>query len=109
MTVTDYLLHVFYLIDRECEALNVPRMVRSRGPQPTLSDSEVITMFWRASSQGEVVRARRRRRRPARATVAAVREAGSGTARESASGEEEMLEGVRGLPVPSPKLESMVV
>ena len=108
MTVTDYLLHVFYLIDRECEALNVPRMVRSRGPQPTLSDSEVITMFWRASSQGEVVRARRRRRRPARATVAA-REVGSGTACEGASEESARSEGARGLPVPSPKLESMVV
>ena len=44
MTVTDYLLHVFYLIDTECEALNLRRLIRTRGPQPTLSDSEVITM-----------------------------------------------------------------
>jgi hypothetical protein len=43
MTVTDYLLHVFYLIDTEIEAMNLPRL-RRRGPRPTLSDSEVITM-----------------------------------------------------------------
>ena len=42
MTVTDYLLHVFYLIDTEIKALNL--RLRRRGPQPTLSDSEVITM-----------------------------------------------------------------
>jgi hypothetical protein len=34
---------VFYLIDTELAALNLPRL-RQRGPQPTLSDSEVITM-----------------------------------------------------------------
>jgi len=44
MVVTDYLLHVFYLIDTECEALNLSKRVRQRGPQPTLRDSEVITM-----------------------------------------------------------------
>lgn len=43
MTVTDYLLHVFYLIDTELKALNLPRL-RQRGPAPTLADSEVITM-----------------------------------------------------------------
>ena len=43
MTVTDYLLEVFYLIDTEIEAMNLPRL-RRRGPRPTLSDSEVITM-----------------------------------------------------------------
>jgi Transposase DDE domain len=43
MTVTDYLLHVFYLIDTEIKALNLPRL-RQRGPQPALADSEVITM-----------------------------------------------------------------
>lgn len=43
MTVTDYLLHVFYLIDTELKAMNLPRL-RGRGPSPTLFDSEVITM-----------------------------------------------------------------
>ena len=43
MTVTDYLLHVFYLIDTQIQALNLPRL-RRRGPQPRLADSEVITM-----------------------------------------------------------------
>ncbi len=43
MTYEDYLLHLFYLIDSELEALNLPRL-RSRGPQPRLHDSEVITM-----------------------------------------------------------------
>ena len=43
MTVTDYLLHVFYLVDTELKALNLPKL-RTRGPEPTLSDSEVITM-----------------------------------------------------------------
>jgi hypothetical protein len=43
MTVTDYLLHVFYLIDSEIKAMNLPRL-RQRGPRPRLSDSEVITI-----------------------------------------------------------------
>jgi hypothetical protein len=43
MTVTDYLLHVFYLIDTELKALNLPRL-RQRGPEPALADSEVVTM-----------------------------------------------------------------
>ena len=43
MTFNDYLLHLFYLIDSELEAMNLPRL-RSRGPEPTLHDSEVITM-----------------------------------------------------------------
>jgi hypothetical protein len=43
MTYEDYLLHVFYLIDSELEALNLPRL-RRRGPAPPLHDSEVITM-----------------------------------------------------------------
>jgi len=43
MTVTDYLLHVFYLIDSEIKAMNLPRL-RRRGPRPLLSDSEVITI-----------------------------------------------------------------
>jgi hypothetical protein len=47
MTFDDYLLHLFYLVDSELEALKLelkrPRL-RSRGPQPRLHDSEVITM-----------------------------------------------------------------
>ena len=43
MTVTDYLLHVFYLIDSELEAMKLPRL-RRRGPNPVLADSEVLTM-----------------------------------------------------------------
>jgi hypothetical protein len=43
MTVTDYLLHVFYLIDTELKAMNLPRL-RERGPEPRLADSEVIAI-----------------------------------------------------------------
>lgn len=47
MTFEDYLLHLFYLVDTQLEALKLekglPRL-RSRGPQPVLHDSEVITM-----------------------------------------------------------------
>jgi hypothetical protein len=43
MTFDDYLLDVFYRIDSELEAMNLPRL-RRRGPQPRLHDSEVITM-----------------------------------------------------------------
>jgi hypothetical protein len=43
MTYGDYLLHLFYLIDSELEALKLPRL-RKRGPEPRLHDSEVITM-----------------------------------------------------------------
>jgi hypothetical protein len=43
MTVTDYLLHLFYLIDTEIQAMNLH--LRQRGPQPRLSDSEVITIL----------------------------------------------------------------
>lgn len=43
MTYEDYLLHLFYLIDSELEALHLPRL-RRRGPQPRLRDSEVITI-----------------------------------------------------------------
>jgi hypothetical protein len=43
MTYKDYLLHVFYLIDTELKALNLPKL-RQRGPAPKLHDSEVITM-----------------------------------------------------------------
>jgi hypothetical protein len=43
MTFDDYLLHLFYLIDCELEAMNLPRL-RRRGPAPLLHDSEVITI-----------------------------------------------------------------
>ena len=43
MTYEDYLLNVFYLIDSELAALNLPPL-RTRGPAPHLHDSEVITM-----------------------------------------------------------------
>lgn len=43
MTFDEFLLRLFYLIDTETEALNLPRL-RQRGPRPTLHDSEVITM-----------------------------------------------------------------
>jgi hypothetical protein len=47
MTFEDYLLHLFYLVDSELEALKsergLPRL-RPRGPEPTLHDSEVITV-----------------------------------------------------------------
>jgi Transposase DDE domain len=47
MVLNDYLLHLFYLIDTELEAvksdLGLCRL-RQRGPQPTLADSEAITI-----------------------------------------------------------------
>lgn len=50
MTSQELLLMVFCLIDDQLQALNLGRL-RSRGPRPKLSDSEVITMeivgeFW---------------------------------------------------------------
>ena len=42
-TFADYLLHLFYLIDTEIKALNLPRL-RERGPGPILSDAEAITI-----------------------------------------------------------------
>lgn len=43
MTSDDLLLHVFCLIDDELPALNLGRL-RAAGPEPLLSDSEVITI-----------------------------------------------------------------
>lgn len=43
MTFDDYLLHLFYLVDTQLKALNLPKL-RSRGPAPKLADSEVITL-----------------------------------------------------------------
>lgn len=48
MTLSDYLLHLFYLIDSELEACKsqgcVPARLRLRGHPPLLCDSEVITI-----------------------------------------------------------------
>lgn len=49
MTFEDYLLHLFYLIDTELEALKaeaglLPPRLRRRGPAPALHDSEAITL-----------------------------------------------------------------
>jgi hypothetical protein len=43
MTFDDYLLELFYLVDTELTALNLPRL-RRRGPEPKLHDSELITI-----------------------------------------------------------------
>src|SRR5687768_979392 len=43
MTFDDYLLHLFYLVDTQLEALKLPRL-RRRGPGPVLHDSEAITV-----------------------------------------------------------------
>jgi hypothetical protein len=50
VTPQDLLLQVFCLIDDQLKALNLPKL-RRRGPRPTLTDSEVITIelvgeFW---------------------------------------------------------------
>jgi hypothetical protein len=50
MTFEEYLLELFYLIDTVMQSCNLSN-VRQRGPEPRLSDSEVITMelageFW---------------------------------------------------------------
>jgi hypothetical protein len=47
MTFDDFLLHLFYLIDTELEALTSEagiRRLRQRGPNPKLADSEAITI-----------------------------------------------------------------
>jgi len=43
MTFDDYLLELFYLVDTELTALNLPRL-RKRGPEPKLYDSELIAI-----------------------------------------------------------------
>ena len=43
MTFDDYLLHLFYLVDGEYEAMGLGRL-RQRGPRPVLHDTEVLTM-----------------------------------------------------------------
>jgi hypothetical protein len=47
----DYLLHPFYLVDDECEAVNQGR-VRCRGPALALHDSEVLTIELAGESLG---------------------------------------------------------
>lgn len=64
MTPQDLLLEVFCLVDDELQALNFGRL-RQRGPQPKLSDSEVITMelvgeFWKLGADRDLVRHFRR-------------------------------------------------
>ena len=46
MTFNDFLLELFYLIDTELEAMKTTDLptLRSRGPRPSLHDSEVITI-----------------------------------------------------------------
>lgn len=64
MTPQDLLLEVFCLVDDELQALGLGRL-RQRGPQPTLSDSEVITMelvgeFWKLHTDQDLFRHFRR-------------------------------------------------
>lgn len=60
MTPQDLLLCVFCLIDDQLAALNLPKL-RTRGPDPTLTDSEVITIelvgeFWGLDRDAAIVR-----------------------------------------------------
>jgi hypothetical protein len=64
MTPQELLLFVFCLVDDEMKALDLPRR-RRRGPDPTLADSEVITIelvgeFWGLDRDRAVVRHFRR-------------------------------------------------
>jgi hypothetical protein len=60
MTPQDLLLHVFCLVDDQLQALDLPPL-RRRGPQPTLTDSEVITIelvgeFWKLGTDQDLFR-----------------------------------------------------
>jgi hypothetical protein len=60
MTAPDLLLEVFCLVDDEMQDLNLGRL-RQRGPLPTLSDSEVLTIeivgeFWKLNTDRDIVR-----------------------------------------------------
>ena len=44
MSVEDFIITVYCLIDDELKKLLLDRKLRSRGFKPTLADSEVITM-----------------------------------------------------------------
>ena len=64
MTPQELLLEVFCLVDDELQALDLGRL-RQRGPQPKLSDSEVITMelvgeFWKLGTDRDLFRHFRR-------------------------------------------------
>ena len=64
MTPQELLLEVFCLVDDELQALNLGRL-RPRGPQPKLSDSEVITIelvgeFWKLGTDRDLFRHFRR-------------------------------------------------
>ena len=63
MTPQDLLLEVFCLVDDELQALHLD--LRQRGPTPTLSDSEVITIelvgaFWKLGTDRDLFRHFRR-------------------------------------------------
>jgi hypothetical protein len=76
MTPQDLLLEVFCLVDDALQALNLGRL-RQRGPQPTLADSEVLTIelvgeFWKLDTDRDLFRhfrAHYRREFPALAQV----------------------------------------
>jgi len=60
MTPQDLLLEVFCLVDDQLQALDLPPL-RRRGPQPTLADSEVITIelvgeFWKLGTDQDLFR-----------------------------------------------------
>jgi hypothetical protein len=60
MTPQELLLEVFCLVDDELQALH-PGRLRQRGPQPKLSDSEVLTMelvgeFWKLGTDQDLFR-----------------------------------------------------
>jgi hypothetical protein len=60
MAPQDLLLEVFCLIDDELEALRLPKL-RGRGPRPTLTDAEVITIelvgeFWGLDRDAAILR-----------------------------------------------------
>jgi hypothetical protein len=64
MTLQDLLLEVFCFVDDQLQALNTGRL-RSRGPQPALADSEVLTIelvgeFWKLSTDQDLFRHFRR-------------------------------------------------
>jgi|SRR5215211_2359795 len=60
MTAEELLLEVFCLVDDELQALDLGR-IRQRGPMPTLSDAEVITIeivgeFWKLNTDKDIFR-----------------------------------------------------
>ena len=60
MTAEELLLEVFCLVDDELQALDLGR-IRQRGPLPTLSDAEVITIeivgeFWKLNTDRDIYR-----------------------------------------------------